>query len=96
MEWANFSRRSSTGHLNLPLANRDHHLIDYLVSGVTGGTDALAEVTVKLGNGHNVFTGRASALDIVAASARAYLQAINKLVYYAQNRSATTRVGAHA
>ena len=73
----------------------EHNLIDYLVSGVTGGTDALAEVTVKLGNGHNVFTGRASALDIVAASARAYLQAINKLVYYAQNRSATTRVGAH-
>jgi 2-isopropylmalate synthase len=69
-----------------------HHLIDYLVSGVTGGTDALAEVTVKLGNGHNVFTGRASALDIVAASARAYLQAINKLVYYTENRSATSRV----
>jgi 2-isopropylmalate synthase len=73
----------------------EHHLIDYLVSGVTGGTDALAEVTVKLGNGHNVFTGRASALDIVAASARAYLQAINKLVYYTENRSATQRVAAH-
>jgi 2-isopropylmalate synthase len=73
----------------------EHHLIDYLVSGVTGGTDALAEVTVKLGNGHNVFTGRASALDIVEASARAYLQAINKLVYYAENRSATKRVAAH-
>jgi 2-isopropylmalate synthase len=73
----------------------EHHLIDYLVSGVTGGTDALAEVTVKLGNGHNVFTGRASALDIVEASARAYLQAINKLVYYAENRSATRRVAAH-
>jgi 2-isopropylmalate synthase len=73
----------------------EHHLIDYLVSGVTGGTDALAEVTVKLGTGHNVFTGRASALDIVEASARAYLQAINKLVYYAENRSATRRVAAH-
>ncbi len=73
----------------------EHHLIDYLVSGVTGGTDALAEVTVKLGNGHNVFTGRAAALDIVEASARAYLQAINKLVYYTENRSATSRVVAH-
>ena len=73
----------------------EHHLIDYMVSGVTGGTDALAEVTVRLGNGHNVFTGRAAALDIVEASARAYLQAINKLVYYAENRSATKRVAAH-
>src|SRR5436190_2930096 len=73
----------------------EHNLIDYLVSGVTGGTDALAEVTVKLGNGHNIFTGRASALDIVEASARAYLQAINKLVYYTENRSATSRVAAH-
>lgn len=59
-----------------------HNLIDYIVKAVTGGTDALGEVTVKLGDGKNVYTGRGASLDIVEASAKAYIQAINKLVYY--------------
>jgi len=64
----------------------DHRLIDYIVSAVTGGTDALAEVTVRLGTDRNVFTGRAAALDVIEASAKAYLQALNKLVYYGAHR----------
>jgi len=59
-----------------------HRLIDYTVKSVTGGTDALAEVTVKLGDNGNIYTGRGASLDIVEASAKAYVQAINKLVYY--------------
>jgi 2-isopropylmalate synthase len=58
-----------------------HRLIDYNVKSVTGGTDALGEVTVKLGDESNVFVGRGASLDIVEASAKAYIQAINKLVY---------------
>lgn len=64
----------------------DHHLVDYVVSAVTGGTDALADVTVRLGTERNVFTGRATALDVLEASAKAYLQAINKLLYYGVTR----------
>lgn len=60
----------------------EHSLIDYNVKSVTGGTDALGEVTVKLGDGTNVFVGRGASLDIVEASAKAYIQAINKLVYF--------------
>jgi 2-isopropylmalate synthase len=63
-----------------------HELIDYSVKSVTGGTDALAEVTVKIGARHRVFTGRAAQLDIVEASARAYVQALNKALYYAEHR----------
>ncbi len=66
-----------------------HTLIDYIVKSVTGGTDALGEVTVKLGDGRNVYTGRGASLDIVEASAKAYIQAINKLVYYQSKRKDT-------
>jgi 2-isopropylmalate synthase len=66
-----------------------HTLIDYIVKAVTGGTDALGEVTVKLGDDRNVYTGRGASLDIVEASAKAYIQAINKLVYYHSKRKDT-------
>jgi 2-isopropylmalate synthase len=72
----------------------EHELIDYVVSGVTGGTDALAEVTVRVGRGAQVFTGRSASLDVIEASARAYLQALNKLLYYGQRRSETERLAA--
>jgi 2-isopropylmalate synthase len=58
-------------------------LLDYIVKSVTGGTDALGEVTVKLEapNGE-IYTGRGASLDIVEASAKAYVNAVNKLVHY--------------
>lgn len=68
------------------LVNIPHDLIDYAVKSVTGGTDAFGDVTVKLGDNGNVYTGRGASLDIVEASAKAYLQAINKLVYYRTRR----------
>ncbi len=64
------------------IVNLPHTLIDYIVKSVTGGTDALGEVMVKLGDDGSVYTGRGASLDIVEASAKAYIQAINKLVYY--------------
>ena len=72
----------------------DHELIDYIVSAVTGGTDALAEVTVRLGRGEQLFTGRIASLDVIEASAKAYLQALNKLLYYGSRRSETERLAA--
>ncbi|HEY3298274.1 MAG TPA: 2-isopropylmalate synthase [Armatimonadota bacterium] len=61
-------------------------LIDYIVKSVTGGTDALGEVTVRLGDGKDVYTGKGMSLDIVEASAKAYIQAVNKLVYFKTKR----------
>lgn len=64
-----------------------YSLLDYIVKSVTGGTDALGEVTVKLEapNGE-IYTGRGTSLDIVEASAKAYVNAVNKLVYYEDKR----------
>lgn len=61
-------------------------LDDYNVKSVTGGTDAFGEVTVRLGDGDNVYTGRGVSLDIVEASVKAYIQAVNKLVFFNQKR----------
>lgn len=65
----------------------EYTLLDYIVKSVTGGTDALGEVTVKLaGKNDEIYTGRGAGLDIVEASAKAYLNAVNKLVYYEEKR----------
>jgi len=57
------------------------HLRDFVVSSVTGGSDALGAVTVTVEteNGRKI-AGRGVATDVVEASARAYLNAVNKIV----------------
>jgi 2-isopropylmalate synthase len=55
-------------------------LIAYNVSAVTGGADALGDVSVQVESGGTRVSGRAVATDVVEASARAYLHAVNKLV----------------
>ena len=51
----------------------------YQVHAVTEGTDAQAEVTVRLGADGTSVTGRAAHPDTLVASAKAYLTALNKL-----------------
>jgi 2-isopropylmalate synthase len=61
------------------ITNTDFHLEKYAVNAVTGGTDAQGEVTVQLKyNGHSVF-GRGAHPDVIVASARAYINALNRL-----------------
>jgi 2-isopropylmalate synthase len=48
------------------------------VSAVTGGTDALGDVVIQLDVGGRRVTGRGVATDVVEASARAYLAAVNR------------------
>ena len=59
-------------------------LEDYIVHAVTGGTDALGEVTVRIKDNQQLFTGRSSALDVLVASAKAYVEAINKMINFRQ------------
>lgn len=56
-------------------------LKSYSLNAVTGGKDAVGEVTVKVEYNNKVFIGRGISTDILEASARAYLSAINKVVY---------------
>lgn len=54
-------------------------LEQYSVNAITGGTDALGEVTVRLSENGRSVIGRGSHPDILNASARAYLNALNRL-----------------
>ncbi|WP_457630076.1 2-isopropylmalate synthase [Oceanithermus sp.] len=60
----------------------------YRIEATTGGTEALGEVMVRLRQGSVVVTGRGIAPDVVEASARAYLDALNKLVAGVGSREA--------
>ncbi|HSO94715.1 MAG TPA: 2-isopropylmalate synthase [Acidimicrobiia bacterium] len=55
-------------------------VLDFKVSSVTGGGDALGDVVIQLEADGHTASGRGLATDIVEASARAYLNAVNKLV----------------
>ncbi|MCZ6532049.1 MAG: 2-isopropylmalate synthase [SAR324 cluster bacterium] len=54
-------------------------LTQYMVNAITGGTDALGEVTVSIEDGDKTATGRGADLDIVVASAKAFVSALNRL-----------------
>jgi 2-isopropylmalate synthase len=56
-------------------------LVDYTIQAITGGTDAQGEVTIRIKEENTIFVGHGSSTDIVLASAKAYLSAINRLVY---------------
>ena len=55
------------------------NLVEYNVQAVTQGHDALGEVTLKVDFGDaRLITGKGASTDVVEASARAYLNAINR------------------
>ncbi|HTP65630.1 MAG TPA: 2-isopropylmalate synthase [Geobacteraceae bacterium] len=54
-------------------------LKQYNVGSITGGTDAQGEVTVRLEDGGRTVVGRGSSTDIIEASAKAYIHALNRL-----------------
>jgi len=57
-------------------------LVEYTVRSVTRGADAVGEVFMKVDFSKASFIGKAASLDIVDASARAYLDAMNKMIHY--------------
>ncbi len=54
-------------------------LLLYAVNAITAGTDAQGEVTVRLQDGDRIVNGQGSDTDIVVASAKALIDALNKL-----------------
>lgn len=56
-------------------------LEDYIVRSVTGGKDAQGEVVVKLSKDEKNVKGRGLSTDIVEASVKAYIDAINRYYY---------------
>ncbi len=60
-----------------------HHyeLDDYQVQSVTEGKEALGSALVRLREGGKLYSGNGTSTDIVAASIRAYINALNKIVF---------------
>ena len=66
-------------------------LTEFAVSAVTEGIDSLGEVTIRVAKEGSIYSGRGSDSDIVVASAKAYVNAINRLITIGvQDRTATT------
>ncbi|HEX9530890.1 MAG TPA: 2-isopropylmalate synthase, partial [Acidimicrobiales bacterium] len=69
-------------------------LTDFKVSSVTGGVDALGDVVIQLESDGVRVSGRGVSTDVVEASARAYLNAVNRIVRVrARNEVRRTEVG---
>jgi len=61
------------------LARSGAELLLYSVNAVTQGTESQGEVTVRLSKGGRIVNGVGADTDIVVASAKAYISALNKL-----------------
>src|SRR5215207_3099881 len=69
-------------------------LVEFNVSSVTGGVDALGDVVVQVEADGVRVSGRGLSTDVVEASARAYLSAINRLLRVRDRAEARRRVEA--
>jgi len=76
---------SGNGPVDASLKAIEHHvksgaeMVLYSVNAISGSTESQGEVTVRLQNSGRVVNGVGSDPDIVVASAKAYLSALNKL-----------------
>ena len=67
------------------ITKTNYPLLKYVVNAITGGADAQGEVTVQLKfNGQSV-VGRGAHPDVIVASAKAYINALNRLEFLKDN-----------
>ena len=78
------------------IVGTDHTLQEFVVQAITEGIDAVGEVTVRVtrdspnpDTARRTFTGHGVNLDIIVASGRAYLNAINKLLQAPEDTTVT-------
>jgi len=58
----------------------DIRLEEYHVDAISGGTDALVDVTVKLSKDGKIITSRGARTDIIMASVEAVIAGMNRLL----------------
>jgi 2-isopropylmalate synthase len=61
------------------LVGLPNKLVEFTIKSVTGGIDAIGEVLVRIESEGRTFAGRGASTDIILASAKAYLNALNRL-----------------
>jgi len=62
------------------IVNVPNKLTEFSVKSVTAGIDALGEVLIRIESDGVTYTGRGSDTDIIVASAKAYMNALNRLL----------------
>ena len=63
------------------ITGQHYELDDFQIQSVTEGREAMGQTVVKLRASGKVYSGRGISTDIVGASIRAYINALNKIVY---------------
>lgn len=63
------------------ITGRHYELDDFQIQSVTEGREAMGQTVVKLRSAGKLYSGRGISTDIVGASIRAYISALNKIVY---------------
>jgi 2-isopropylmalate synthase len=76
----------------LKLTGRQAKFLRFSVSAITGGTDALGEATIRLEEEGNVATGKGAHEDILVASAKAMVNALNRLDYLSKRAKPSVRL----
>lgn len=75
------------------ITDTDAKLLRFTIASVTGGLDAQGEVTVRLEEDNRVVLGKGADPDIMVASAKAYLNGLNRLYYLKSQPVALTPNG---
>jgi 2-isopropylmalate synthase len=70
------------------VTNSSARLVRYEIRAVTSGTEALGEVTAQLEQGGWKVVGRGASTDVIEASAKAYIDGLNKLANLQSKRVA--------
>lgn len=63
------------------ITGRHYELDDFQIQAVTEGREAMGQTVVKLRSNGKLYSGRGISTDIVGSSIRAYISALNKIVY---------------
>ena len=61
-------------------AGMSAQLVDFSVQSVTEGLDSIGEVVIRVEQDGQIYMGRGASTDIIIASAKAYLSAVNRLI----------------
>ena len=62
------------------IVNVPNSLTEFTVKSVTEGIDAIGEVLIRIESGGVTYTGRGADTDIIVSSAKAYINALNRLL----------------
>ncbi len=76
----------------LKLTGRRPSLLRFSISAITGGTDALGEASIRLEEDGNIAMGKGAHEDILVASAKAMINALNRLDYMSKRTPQSIRL----